>query len=85
MTRDARCLSLYGLGTSDLQSFGGRKRVQGHVLSLERSRLVTVLQENPTESRCHDTLANITASTGKHHRVQFIHTDAYNLLRHSYI
>ena len=73
MTRNARSLSLNSLSASYLESFWCSIRVQCHILSLERCRLITILTEYPTESCCNDTLTDIAACTCEHNRMQLLH------------
>ena len=66
MTGNPGRFGLYSLCPPDFQSLGGSIRVQGHVLSLERSRMITVLQENTTQGGSQDTLSHIAPGSGKH-------------------
>ena len=72
MARYASSLGLYGLRTAYLQSFRCGIRVEGHVLSLEGSRVVAVLPEDTAEGCGDDALADIAASTSEHDAFEFM-------------
>ena len=61
MTGNACCFGLNCLGAAYLQSIRSDKRVEGHILGFEGSRLITVLSENATEGGSHDALADVAA------------------------
>ena len=73
MTRDASRFCLYCLSTSNLQSFRRGVRVQCHILCLERSRGLTILQEDTAQGCGKDALANITARTSQHDGMKSLH------------
>ena len=72
MARNACRLGLYGLGTSDFQTLGCGVAVQRHVLSLERSGMVAVLQEDAAEGSGNDALTDVAARSSEHHGMQFL-------------
>ena len=57
-----------------LESFRCYKRVERHVLCLERGGTVSVLPEYPAEACCKNALAYVAACTGEHHRAESFHT-----------
>ena len=74
MAGDAGGFGLDGLRPADFQPFGRSKRVQGHVLGLERRRIVPVLTEDAAEGRGEDAFAHVAAGSGKHDRMKsFFH------------
>ena len=73
MAGNACSFCLNGLCAAYLQSFGRGITVQGHILRLEGSWLVAVLQENAAEGRGYQALAYIAARSGKHQGVKSFH------------
>jgi hypothetical protein len=67
MTGDARSFCLYSLGTSYLQTIRSGIAVERHILSFERSRIVTVLLEDATKGGSKNALAYVTACTSQHY------------------
>ena len=66
MARDTGRFGLHGLCPSYLQTIGSGKGIEGHILGLERSRMITVLPEDAAKSGCKNTLAYIASGTGQH-------------------
>ena len=66
-------LGLDRLGAADFQPLRRGIGVQGHVLGLEGRGTVAVLLENAAKGRRDDTLADVTARTGKHDGMQTLH------------
>ena len=72
---DAGGFGLDGLRPPDLQPVLRSEGVQCHILGLERSRVVSVLAEDPAERRGDDALAHVAASSGEHHGMEaFFHS-----------
>ena len=69
----AASLGLHGLRTAYLESVRRYKRVERHVLRLERGGTVSVLPEYPAEACCKNALAYVAACTGEHHRAESFH------------
>ncbi len=81
---------LDGLCTSYFASLRCRIGIQGHVLSLERCRGITVLPENPAESGVNDAFSRIRTGTDKHDRFQFhgrlyIETDKRGIFHNGHV
>ncbi len=68
MARYASGLRLHRLRASYLESVGRGVGIQGHILGLERSRIVTVLTEYSAETGCDKAFAHVTAGSGQHYR-----------------
>ena len=73
MAGNAGSLSLYGLGAANLQTLRGGVAVQRHVLCLEGRRLIAVLQEDATQGRSNDALANVAACACQHDGMKPFH------------
>ena len=73
MAGNAGSLGLNSLRPTNLQTLGGCVGIQGHVLRLKRSRLVTVLTEDATEGCGDNALSDIATRSGKHDGVESIH------------
>ena len=76
VTRNASSLCLYSLGTANLQTFGSGVGVQCHVLRLEGSGMIAILQEYTAQGCGKDALAHITASSCQHDWMKSSHNDA---------
>ena len=75
MAGNAGSLSLYRLGTANLQALGRGIGVERHILRLKGCRVIAVLQEDATQGRRYYALANVAACTGQHHGVKGIRGD----------
>ena len=73
MAGNARRLCLNGLCTANLETFGRGETVQGHILCLEGSRLITVLQENAAKGGSDQAFAHVAARTCQHQGVKSFH------------
>ena len=73
MARDASYFCLNSLSTTNLQAFRSGVRVESHVLRLKGCRMISVLQEDTTESSSNDALSYITARSGKHDGMEILH------------
>ncbi len=73
MARDTCCLCLHSLCASNLQSLRRGVGVQCHILCLERSRCIAVLQKDTAQGCGKDALAHITACTSQHDGMKSLH------------
>jgi hypothetical protein len=69
LTGDASSLSLHSLGATYLQPIGRGIGVEGHVLRLERGRLIAVLQKDSAKRSSENALTYIAARTHEHQRM----------------
>ena len=77
-------LSLHSLSTPELKALLGDEGIEGHVLRLEWSRPIAILQEDTTEACCEDALAYIAPRTDEHQRCELSILRATHLPSYAY-